>query len=144
MAALERQFGPTPSAAEDFSLWLAAVSPLAEGEKVALLRSQDSLDRLDRALTALTAYHQRLLARQQAVAMLSSAGTGVVNATSSLGRLVASLLSGSNNYNNPSTEEDQPTPIPHPHPSQAELAEMTFDEDEEDEEGDDEEDEAED
>ena len=132
MAAIERQFGPAPSAPEDFGLWLAAVSPLGEGEKVALLRSDDSLGRLRCCVAALAAYQQRLLARQQAVSLLASAGSGVVNATSSLGRLVASLLNGN------------PSPGANPNNAPGDLGQAaTFDNDDEEDEEEQEEDEEE-
>lgn len=58
-AAVEQRFGVPPADAEGYSLWLSALVPLHESEKLQLLRSQDTKARLERCLHALGAYVSR-------------------------------------------------------------------------------------
>lgn len=57
--AVEQRFGVPPTDAEGYSLWLSALVPLRDSEKLLLLRSQDTKARLERCLHALGAYVSR-------------------------------------------------------------------------------------
>lgn len=56
-ASIEARYGTTPSTSdpEHFSLWLTALSPVPEREKMRLLLSQRTIDRLEVCLSALSA-----------------------------------------------------------------------------------------
>lgn len=58
-AAVEQRFGVPPTDAEGYSLWLTALVPMHESDKLELLRSQDTKARLERCLHALGVYVNR-------------------------------------------------------------------------------------
>lgn len=58
-AMVEQRFGAPPSDPEGYSLWLTALAPLPESEKLQLLRGLDTKARLERCVLALGAFVSR-------------------------------------------------------------------------------------
>lgn len=72
---IEERYGPSPSDIEAFSLWLTAITPMSESDKLSLLASKDTKDRLQRVQLALGAYvSQQSSNRQRAAAAAEASG----------------------------------------------------------------------
>lgn len=77
-----------PTSVEDFSLWLAAVCPLPEAEKVAVLKSTDTAGRIQRCIHGLQTYINQINSRRS---VLSAASDTVSGASSAIAEIVAAL-----------------------------------------------------
>lgn len=75
---IKERYGPAPNDIEGFSLWLAAITPMSETDKLALLSTKDTKDRLQRAQLALGAYVSQQSANRQNAANGTGGLTGAV------------------------------------------------------------------
>jgi Lon protease-like protein len=96
---IEERYGLAPSDIEGFSLWLTAITPMSETDKLSLLICKDTKDRLQRAQLALGAYVSQQSAsnsRQQAASSGSGGLTGaVVTAVRTMMSMIRTQRSGS-------------------------------------------------
>jgi hypothetical protein len=107
MSVVERQFGVMPTnSLEDFSLWLAALAPLPETEKVAVLKGTSTKERFQTCIRGLQQYIQQIqnrtspssasarAASRSVEAVLSTMSNSASTATTTIGNFFSALLGG--------------------------------------------------
>jgi hypothetical protein len=93
---MEERYGRAPlNDIENFSLWLTGLSPLTEEEKIYLLLSKNTKERLERCVQRLSQYIHRINQRKQLSDMLTQAGSTIFTSAGTAIRNMVSFMTNS-------------------------------------------------
>lgn len=93
---MEERYGKAPlNDVENFSLWLTGLSPLTEDEKLVLLLSKNTPERLARCVERLSQYINRVNQRKQISEMLTQAGSTIFSSAGTAIRNMVSFMTTS-------------------------------------------------